>query len=335
MKFWKGANPNIDGINYIPICSANQSKMYKDNKRSLNLSLKFSINLFLKRKLIKGIIEVNQFPIIHLMWLIPYLKIKKKKFFLTWHETWDLNYWLNYTGFGGIIGYTIQKFMVFLNSNFVSVSETEIVKLKKIGIKSDHLTKIENGITTFKSINQEKYDKIYDMIYFGRFIEHKNILLLISVIYNLKKEYFKNLRVCIAGDGPQRNEIENKIKKLNLGNTIDLFINPNEEKKYRLLNESKLFVNFSIREGFGITLLEAFSCGVPGIIIEHPNKSMIELAKNYGAAFILPSTGLVKQIYLILSSNDLKNINQKALNFSSLFSWDSLYGKYKLFIKSF
>ena len=51
------------------------------------------------------------------------------------------------------------------------------------------------------------------------------------------------------------------------------------------MKASKVFVSPSTREGFGITILEAYACGLPVVTVNHPD--------NAGQYLVQPDTGIV------------------------------------------
>ncbi len=72
-----------------------------------------------------------------------------------------------------------------------------------------------------------------------------------------------NARLVIAGEGPERKNLEKLIKNLKIDNKVVLTGIQNEIT--RLLNSADLFVLPSVREPFGLTLLEAMEAGIPVI----------------------------------------------------------------------
>ncbi len=75
----------------------------------------------------------------------------------------------------------------------------------------------------------------------------------------------QNLRLLIVGDGSLRNSLENLSKELGLANVdfvgkVDPFSIPDYHRSI------DIFVNVSLMESFGVSVLEAMSCGKPVIV---------------------------------------------------------------------
>ena len=101
---------------------------------------------------------------------------------------------------------------------------------------------------------------------------HENIIRAISLMSHMRLTFTVNLK--IAGDGPERQNIENLIHDLGLRSEIELLGKITEEQKRALLDTSDLFVmptlynprEISI-EGFGISYIEACYHGCPSIYV--------------------------------------------------------------------
>jgi glycosyltransferase involved in cell wall biosynthesis len=78
----------------------------------------------------------------------------------------------------------------------------------------------------------------------------------------------ERLRFLIAGDGPDRSLVKREIERLGLGGQVELLGQVADMPAfYRQLD---LLVVASRRESFGLALLEAQACGVPGVAYDLP-----------------------------------------------------------------
>ena len=94
------------------------------------------------------------------------------------------------------------------------------------------------------------------ILYFGRLSEEKGVADLIRAMRN-----FPNVRLHIAGDGPQRPELEEAVRKLGLSN-VDFFGHLDGENLQRLIRAAYMTVLPSrAYETFGKSILESYAHG--------------------------------------------------------------------------
>jgi len=129
-----------------------------------------------------------------------------------------------------------------------------------------------------KDILPEKY--ICSMGSFRLAKGHWHLIKAFSTIADKIPEY----KLVILGDGQYREKYKELIEALGLSNRVVLpgFANP----PYSIISKSELFIFSSVFEGFGHSIIEAITCGVP----------VLSTDCNYGAREILaPKSDLFKK----------------------------------------
>ena len=142
-----------------------------------------------------------------------------------------------------------------------------------------------------------------------------NYIIAISRLDTVQKDYdtlikgFKKAldlgikeKLYIVGDGPNRKEIEELIKKNEVEDRVILL--GKRKNPYVWLKRAKLFVHSSKYEGFGLVLVEAMICGKMVVSSECPTGPK-EILKN-GECGNLYEVGNVEELALLLDKN-LKN----------------------------
>lgn len=95
----------------------------------------------------------------------------------------------------------------------------------------------------------------------GRLVRRKNIEDLLLIFKEINKKF--SSRLLIMGDGPERDNIDVKIKELNLSDNVMLLGRVSDEEKMKYLSITDLYLSTAIHEGFGIVFLEAMDYGIP------------------------------------------------------------------------
>lgn len=166
----------------------------------------------------------------------------------------------------------------------------------------------------------------------GRLNTQKDFISLIKA-WNLVQRECPNWKLKIVGEGPERNNLEEEIKRLNLSNSVVLTGYSNNVKKEML--ESSIFVLTSLYEGFGLVLLEAMACGLPPVAFacQFGPKDIITDGKNGLLIYNRDIKSLSeKLIYLIQHPDIRKDMGNQALIRVNDFSINNIIDKWmKLF----
>ena len=197
----------------------------------------------------------------------------RSKLIITLHEVWG-DYWYTYLGKPGIFGKIIERTMLSLTNNIITVSSKTQKDLKKIK-KSERSVVIPNGIDfnhikEIKPSNQES-----TIIYAGRLIKEKNVdVLILSLV--IVKEKIPDFTCLIIGDGPERLKLEKLALDLQLNdNIIFKGFMENYDDMIGYMKSSKVLVLPSTREGFGMVVIEANACGIPVVTVNHPMNAAV------------------------------------------------------------
>jgi glycosyltransferase involved in cell wall biosynthesis len=91
----------------------------------------------------------------------------------------------------------------------------------------------------------------------GRLEPYKNVELTLRALAHLSEEF----RLCVAGDGPERERLEGLGRRLGLKERVVFLGRLPAAELYRWLRTASVYVTLSPRECFGITLLEAIVAG--------------------------------------------------------------------------
>jgi glycosyltransferase involved in cell wall biosynthesis len=151
----------------------------------------------------------------------------------------------------------IENIVLLFAKKIIAVSKAIKDELIKRKIKPYKIEVIFNGVRDISSTNSAGKNAFPDNIHvicLGRLIELKRYDLVIDAIGRLKNRY-PNILLTIAGNGPIRDQLEEKIRKKDLFNNVRLlgYVEHVEE----LYKSANIFIISSETEGCPITLLEA------------------------------------------------------------------------------
>ncbi|MBR6033767.1 MAG: glycosyltransferase family 4 protein [Clostridia bacterium] len=164
-----------------------------------------------------------------------------------------------------------------------------------------------------KKLSQEEKNKILSSLHLknndkyivtvSRLGAEKNIDELIEYLPELI-EKDKEIKFIIVGDGPYKNELKEKAKKLSVTDNVIFtgMIKPTEVYKYYQLGN--IFVSASTSETQGLIFVEALACGMP--MVCRKDKCLEEVIENGVNGFIFENKDeFIEQILSIINNKDL------------------------------
>ncbi|MGZ5484804.1 MAG: glycosyltransferase family 4 protein, partial [Nitrososphaeraceae archaeon] len=162
------------------------------------------------------------------------------------------------------------------------------------GINRDKIALIPNGVNV--SNFRRSFEDCSSLLYLGRFTKTKNIETLIFAFSKIILNINSNLRLILVGDGPERDNIVDLIKKHNLEKNILLagFVdNPGD-----YLKKSDLFILPSLVEGLSNSLIEAMNYKLPCIVSNIPGN--VEVIGENNLSYNIEKDNFIKTKYGIL-----------------------------------
>ena len=273
-----GVNEVRDGVVYKSI--TNKSWSYtKKNTRSILQSIDFSRKLFIQlKKTDFEVIYSAQAPVISLLFIkMANFKLKKNLLIIEWLEIWSYSYWQEYLGrIFGLLGYLIQSLALKVGDVKVCFTDRVYVRLKNI--KKRNLVYKLPGICMENTPNfPVSFRQKDDIIFLSRFVKEKNPILAIDTVVEYKKLGWNGVFFLI-GSGPMESEIKDYVNHKGASNFIKVLVNIPDFRVTEIMKSSFVLLHTSMREGFGLSMVEAACHGVPTILINSPENASVDLA---------------------------------------------------------
>ena len=326
MKWWQNSASFVKNINYIDICPKLQ--IYKKNgKRNILSSIRFGVSTFFYvLKSDNDILDIEIFPYFPVLFARSAIFFKKKKPVVVgyWAEYWGKEHWREYYKSFWVFGILLEKLsflacdQIIANSHFTQdkiqeafgKNKKSIVIIPPVSIDIDEINKVPDN------------NKEYDIIYYGRIIEHKHVEHVVNVVEKIVNTNH-NFKALIIGNGPDEERIKKQIISKSLSKNIIIIDFVREYKNLiKYIKSTKIMIQPSEREGFGITVVEANACGLPVLTINYANNAAKELIEDNVNGFICDNFDdvvirvqkMVKNNYqkqLHILSNNSKYISKK------------------------
>ena len=189
----------------------------------------------------------------------------------------------------------------------------------------------ENGIAQefLMSVKPAKEEgSQINLLFVGRLVPYKCADVVIESIGKLDQAIQSKIRLTIVGDGSERNNLENRVKELNLAEIVSFagWVNQSETLDY--YRKADIFCFPSIREFGGAVVIEAMACGLPCIVAN--NGGIGEYVNEETGFKIEPisreylTQELTSKIKMLVEDHKLReSMSAKAIERAREFEWEN------------
>lgn len=259
----------MPGVEILPL--APPGRLYTDTgKRSTGEAARLArsvLRLDLKRF---DVVESANIPYAHLPPLALRCRLAGKPLVVTWHEYWG-RYWRQYLGPKWPVYAVAERITAHLGKAAIAVSRLTAGRVERV--RGQAVPVIPNGIPLGAIRRAASSGEGPPLVYAGRLLREKRIDLLLEALARLKGP-----RLAIYGDGPDRARLEQLAGRLGLEETVAFHgYLPTNVDVWRRMAESRIAVQPSSREGFGLFPLEAMAAGLPVVYCESSESALSEL----------------------------------------------------------
>ena len=289
MHWWDGPPSYSDsGVTYHAISPL--LSLYRNNRRSIRQALCFGLASLRLLRCHFDMLETDQIPYLQLFVLRLVATLKRKPFIVTWHEVWSRAYWRQYLGWAGWIAWLTERLAMRLPDHIIAASPQTAERLTRSLRRHTQVTTVPNGIDLDVIHEVSAATEITDLVVVGRLIEHKRVDMLLDALASLRTRGMR-LTCRIIGDGPAREALEKRARDLGIADAVEFRDDvKNQKELYSLVKAARVFVSPSVREGFGLAVLEAIACGIPVLTTSAPDNLAQHLVARYSRGTVCEPT---------------------------------------------
>lgn len=169
----------------------------------------------------------------------------------------------------------------------------------------DDLTDIQ--IAEVDTIKSREYEFKYRLCCTGTINTRKGHRFIIEALSQLDKERMKEIHVDFLGEGQQRAELEDLVKKYDLENNISFLGSIPNKDVYKYLATENIYILMSLNEGLPISIIEAMRAGLP--IISTKVAGIPEIVRNgYNGLLLQPCSEDLIDVFNNMESYDWKQM---------------------------
>jgi glycosyltransferase involved in cell wall biosynthesis len=160
------------------------------------------------------------------------------------------------------------------------------------------------------------------LLYVGRLKRYKRIDVAIRALALLRRE-LPAAELWVAGSGDDRTRLESVAGRAGVAGAVKFLGRVSEVRKLELYRQAWAVVLPSLKEGWGITNLEAAACGTPAVAAD--NSALRESVRHGETGYLVPTdsvTGFAEALGRICrDAAQLERLARAARAFAESFSW--------------
>ena len=225
---------------------------------------------------------------------------------------------------------SIEKLIphLYRDTRFLAVSDSSKLDLVERGIPAERIDLLYNGITFPTLAPRPMNERPRRIVYLGRLEPYKRIDLMLRAAVKVR-EHFDDLEIVVIGRGSERQALERLSRELGLGERVRFAGFVSDAERDALLSDARVCVCPSVKEGWGITVIEANALGVPVVATDAPG--LRDAVRHRRTGLLVPDgelelfvAGLASAVENLLSDPArAAELGQAAIEWSRRFDWDT------------
>jgi glycosyltransferase involved in cell wall biosynthesis len=321
MKYWDGDDIVVrQSVRLWGVCPP--QPLFVNSHRSVREAIYYAWKVLpplMKERY--DIVDAVNFPFFPCFSAAFHSLTRRSRLAITWHEIWA-EYWYEYLGARGFLGKAAERTVACLPHRAIAVSQSTKRDLHNLAGRDAAV--VPNGADIQAIHHAPPSGESTDVIYAGRLTREKNVDLLIKAV-NLIRGQGHSINCVVIGDGPEREALERQVADLGLSASI-LFKGHLEKdtEVFSYMKSAKVLVLPSLREGFGIVVVEANACGIPVITISHRQNAARDLVTDGCNGFVceMSEEDMAEKIRLAL--DPAQDWGTRCRDSASAYDWNAI-----------
>jgi glycosyltransferase involved in cell wall biosynthesis len=232
------------------------------------------------------VVHTASFPYFSLLAAAAARPLARFRLVVDWHEVWSRDYWREYLGAAGRLGWAVQALCARVRQHAFCFSRLHAARLREIGLRGEVQVLRGEYAGPLESGPPAPAEQL--VVFAGRHIPEKRATALVPAVA-LARERLGELRCEIFGDGPERAEVERLVREHHLEDVVSVRGFAPADEVHRTLGRALCMVLPSRREGYGLIVVEAASEGVPSVVVVAPDNAAVELVEDGVNGVVAPS----------------------------------------------
>lgn len=208
-------------------------------------------------------------------------------------------------------------------NRYLAVSDVTRGELVDLGVRASDIALAYNGMPPVPAYDAGERATEPTLVVLSRLVPHKQIDHVIAAMPDLARE-FPGLRLRVLGDGWWGEELRRQAAALDLGDRIDFLGHVSDQTKFEELARAWVHVLPSVKEGWGLSIVEAGHAGTPSVAYATAGGVTEAILDGVTGLLAADEADLRSRISTLLRDARLRDeLGQKARIRSGEFTWEA------------
>jgi len=230
------------------------------------------------------------------------------------------------------IGKIIESlyFKLYKNVMFWTDADSTINDIVNKGIRRENCVAISCPASNKPLPDLPIKEKIPTFIFVSRVVKMKGIGDVIRAFFYILRE-LKDAKLWIVGDGEKKyiEEMKGKMIDYSISTKVNFFGRVSEKEKLELMRKAHILLHASVKEGWGLVVIEAASQGTPSVVYDV--SGLKDSVKNGKTGIVLKkniSKEMAREAVILLRDKErYRNYQINALSWAKNLTWEKATSK--------
>jgi glycosyltransferase involved in cell wall biosynthesis len=292
LRQWdRGETPELaDGRLQVVSAGPRMSLYTREGRRRIAPPLVFGVGVLahlLRRGRRYDAVHTCSFPYFSLLAAAIARPLGGYELTVDWFEVWSDSYWREYLGgVGGRVGALVQRLCAGVRQRAFCYSNLHAVRLREEGLRGE--VTVLRGLYAGPKEPVQARPAERMALFAGRLIPEKQAPLAVAAMA-LAAQRIEGLTGEILGDGPEREAVRAAIAEHGPQSVFARGFT-SAETVAREMRRALCLLLPSVREGYGLVVVEAAARGTPSIVVASPDNAAVELIEQGVNGFVCASS---------------------------------------------
>lgn len=230
-----------------------------------------------------------------------------------------------------ILGKLYEKiyFIFYKKTQFLTGSNSTKQDLVLYGIPEKNITVIPHGLFLKPIDKPAQKEKELTLLYVSRLVKMKGIEDALRIFAEVLKK-MPTAKFWIVGSGEEKyvKKLHELAEQLNVSKSVTFFGYVSESKKIELYQKAHFLLHTSVREGFGLVVIEANSQGAPALVYDSPG--LRDIVQNKINGYVISKDyrkSIEEKLISLYDSPEYVNLSVSCIQASRKYDWHTITAK--------